>query len=79
MLYKGEQAIAGLPQINLGMPVGSVTAFMGATAPMGWLLCDGSTFDETEYPQLYSVLGTNTVPDLRGEFLRGANWIIKAV
>ena len=62
MLYKGTQAIAGLPQINLGMPVGSVIAYMGTTAPMGWLLCDGSTFDETEYPQLYSVLGSNTLP-----------------
>lgn len=52
--------------------VGVVVAYMGEEPPDGWLLCDGSEFDETEYPKLYKVLGKNTTPDLRGEFLRGA-------
>ena len=55
-----------------GMPVGSVTAYFGSTAPTGWFICDGTdttgTADElqTNYPALYALLGnTNVLPDLR--------------
>jgi hypothetical protein len=55
-------------------PAGTIVAFGGTTSslPPGWLLCDGTTFDQTKYPDLYTVLGnSNTLPDLRGYFLRG--------
>lgn len=52
---------------------GEVTMFAGATNPSGWLDCDGATYAESAYPQLYAAIdsafisGTNfTVPDLRG-------------
>ena len=38
-----------------------------------YLYCDGSSFDSLSYPKLYSVLGTNTLPDLRGRTLWGSD------
>lgn len=36
----------------------------GLTYNRGWALCDGSTFDETKYPELYTALGnSNQVPN----------------
>lgn len=29
-----------------------------------WHVCDGSTFAQTDYPALYSVLGSTTLPDI---------------
>ncbi|MCT4600220.1 MAG: phage tail protein, partial [Marinifilaceae bacterium] len=56
---------------EIGVPIGSVQPFMGTTIPDGWMLCDGSTFSGTTYPELQAVLGSTTLPDLRGVFLRG--------
>lgn len=53
-----------------GVPTGTIIAFAGATAPKGWLLCDGTIID-AKYKRLRSIVGNNT-PDLRGRFLRGA-------
>ena len=63
-------------------PPGTVVAYMGTTAPAGWLLCNGASVSRTTYASLYAVIGnasgsadTNSfnVPDLRGRFLRGWN------
>ena len=62
-------------------PKGLITPFAGTTAPTGWLLCDGSTFSATAYPQLAAVLGNTYgavsgdnyyLPDLRGRAPIGA-------
>jgi microcystin-dependent protein len=62
------------------MPIGSITAFGGAAAPNGWLLCDGSLHNIADWPALYAVLGTTFggdglttfgVPDLRGRVPMG--------
>ena len=29
-----------------------------------WHACDGSTFSQTDYPDLYTVLGSTTLPDI---------------
>lgn len=61
-------------------PPGSILAFAGATAPAGYLLCDGSTVSRTTYPALFAAISTAygspdgstfKLPDLRGQFLRG--------
>lgn len=49
-----------------GVPVGAVVAFPNAVAnPAGFLKCDGTTFTQSLYPDLYQVLGNqNKLPDL---------------
>ncbi|MDA5607082.1 phage tail protein [Pasteurella multocida] len=49
-----------------GLPVGSVVAFPHAVAnPVGFLKCDGTTFTQSLYPDLYQVLGNqNKLPNL---------------
>jgi microcystin-dependent protein len=62
-------------------PVGSIIAFGGTTAPTGWLLCDGTSYSQGAYPDLYQVIAKNfggnatnfNVPDLRGRFPRGVD------
>lgn len=58
------------------IPVGSLQSYAGPNAPYGWLLCDGSAVSRTQYPDLYSALGTAygsgngsttfNIPDMRG-------------
>jgi len=40
------------------MPSGAVLPFAGATAPAGWLLCDGSPVSQTTYSSLFAVIST---------------------
>ncbi|WP_081642339.1 tail fiber protein, partial [Dickeya chrysanthemi] len=42
-----------------------------ATAPTGWLKCNGQSFDKKLYPRLAQVYPSGVLPDLRGEFIRG--------
>lgn len=51
-------------------PSGSLTAFAGATAPTGWLICDGSAVSQTTYASLYAVVGStyNTGGEGAGNF-----------
>jgi len=50
------------------MPVGSVIMYAGATAPAGYLECNGQS--TSGYADLATIVGAN-VPDLRGQFVRG--------
>jgi microcystin-dependent protein len=63
-------------------PAGITFPFAGATAPSGWLLCDGSAVSRTTYAQLFATIGTTfgvgdgattfNVPDVRGRAPIGA-------
>lgn len=55
------------------VPIGSITMWATATAPTGWLICDGSTFVAATYPALNTLLGGNTLPDLRDRVPVGAS------
>jgi len=63
--------------INLGLgegsalPVGVPVPWPAATAPGGWLKCNGAAFDKAKYPRLAVAYPSGKLPDLRGEFLRG--------
>jgi len=58
---------------NNGVPTGAIMPFVGATAPTGWVLCDGRSLTGINGSNnLIALLGNNNAPDLRGFFLRGA-------
>jgi microcystin-dependent protein len=56
---------------NALVPVGTITGYGGASAPTGWLLCDGASFSAVTYPNLNTVLGGTTLPNLVGRFPMG--------
>ena len=65
-----NELAAALQQVLV--PVGSILAFGGTTAPTGWLLCNGDPYDPSVYPNLYATIGnayggTTTAP-LRPDF-----------
>jgi microcystin-dependent protein len=62
------------------VPTGTVSMFAGSSAPTGWLLCDGSSFDSGTYSALASLLGdtygthsstTYYLPNLKGKVAVG--------
>ena len=67
-------------QINDSL-AGMIAAFAMASAPPGWLKCNGSAVSRTTYAKLFQAVGTLfgagdgattfNIPDQRGEFLRG--------
>ena len=61
-------------------PIGKVIPMALSTAPDGYLLCDGSTYTKSAYPDLYNALiGTSfivdansfTVPNIKGKVIVG--------
>ncbi|QOP64781.1 minor tail protein [Microbacterium phage DelaGarza] len=62
-----ERAASGPDVLN---PTGSMLEFAGATAPSGWLLCDGAVLDRSAYPTLFGVIGTayNTGGETAAQF-----------
>ena len=68
--------------VDQQIPAGALMPYVGATAPIGWLLCNGQSVLKSEYPDLWNVLssqnyGSTTtnfnVPDLRDRMPRGAS------
>ena len=60
-------------------PVGVICTFPNYDyIPLDYLICDGSAFNINVYPDLYRVLGSSRVPDMRGTFQRmldlGRGW-----
>lgn len=65
------------------VPPGVVYYSAATSAPAGYLLCDGSAVSRTTYSRLFAAIGTTfgagdgsttfNLPDLRDEFIRGAN------
>ena len=63
-------------------PKGMISPYGGASAPTGWLMCDGSAVSRTTYSALFAVIGTAygsgdssttfNVPDLLGRTPIGA-------
>jgi microcystin-dependent protein len=68
-------------RIPVGVPVGAVSAYAGATAPDGWLLCYGQAVSRTTYSALFTAISTTygtgdgsttfNLPDLRGRVVAG--------
>lgn len=66
---------AFLNNLGLGagsaLPVGVPVPWPLATAPAGWLKCNGAAFTASQYPKLAQAYPAMKLPDLRGEFIRG--------
>ena len=71
-IYDGNQwvNISGTPP-----PVGEIIMYPSYGAPPGFMLCDGRSIDQNVFPQLYALVGSKT-PDLRGQFIRGAQAVV---
>lgn len=66
------QAVPYAIHAQNGVPTGTIMAYIGSTAPEGWLLCDGTSFpDNATNAKLKALLGSTNTPDLRAMFLRG--------
>lgn len=66
---------------SIGSEVGSIVPWGGASAPTGWLECDGSAVSRTTYASLFTAIaatygagdGSSTfnLPDIRGRTIAG--------
>ena len=69
----GQKKIVPLTtDTGTGAPVGTLISQYKKVPMSGYLYCDGSTFDENDYPALYMYLGTNVLPDYRECVMVGA-------
>ncbi|HGN2987116.1 TPA: phage tail protein, partial [Proteus mirabilis] len=59
-----------IDEVN-NIPVGSPIPWSLATAPSGYLICNGQKFNKSTYPKLAVAYPSGKLPDLRGEFIRG--------
>jgi len=67
-----------------GIPIGTIIAYPAGAIPEGFLKCNGAAVARASYPDLFAAIGTTynqggettsqfRLPDLRGEFIRGAD------
>ncbi len=67
--FKGKKRI--LTEDDVNTPVGSPIPWPQPNPPSGYLTCNGQAFNKSLYPQLAAAYPSGTLPDLRGEFIRG--------
>lgn len=48
-----------------GLPLGTIIAMYDNVVPYGYLPCNGTQYDITQYPRLYLLLSSQYLPDLR--------------
>lgn len=80
-LADGAVTQAKIDPAVIFVPTGALLPFAGASAPSGFLLCDGSAISRTTYSGLFTAIGTAhgagdgtttfNVPDLRGRAIAG--------
>ena len=66
---KGQKGEPGSSGTNAQLPVGTIVAYGGNTAPTGWQICNGGAASSSA---LQTLLGQTNVPDLRDRFIIGA-------
>lgn len=76
-VYKSSTSTVSIFELNTvlsnkatvqAVPTGSVIWFVSLTPPSGFIICNGQS--TAAYPDLAKIVGA-TVPDLRGEFIKG--------
>jgi len=85
-----ERLLAGIGEGPVSVPIGAISAYGGAQAPAGWLLCNGQAVSRAAYAALFNVIGvtygsgdgatTFNLPDLRRRSPIGAGggWALGA-
>lgn len=81
-VYDGSQWVdiaQSTADLSNVLPAGIVSPYAGSVAPTGYLLCDGSAINRTDYSRLFSAIGTAygvgngsttfNLPDLRGRVI----------
>jgi microcystin-dependent protein len=79
---KRKNGTAGLVNVEGDIfMAGEIVHYAGASAPVGWLKCNGAAVSRSTYAALFAAIGTLygagdgtttfNIPDCRGEFLRG--------
>lgn len=80
IIRKGQYYGTGDIAMYSTAPIGTIMAFAGSTVPDTYLLCDGTSYEISKYPELYTAIGTTygqvdethfNVPDLRETVLVG--------
>lgn len=80
IIRKGQYYGTGDVAMYSTAPIGTIMAFAGSTVPDTYLLCDGTSYEISKYPDLYAAIGTTygqvddthfNVPDLRETVLVG--------
>lgn len=76
-----QQLNATVGGTNSFLPAGAIQLFAMSAVPSGWLECNGSAVSRTTYANLFAAIGetygagngttTFSLPDLRGQFVRG--------
>ncbi|WP_405376366.1 phage tail protein [Pseudobutyrivibrio sp.] len=80
-LYDSSKNLIAGGTLWADSPIGTILAFGGVTAPVGWMICDGTSLLRTSYPELFAVIGTAfgsadsthfNIPDMRESVPKGA-------
>lgn len=91
VLYYHNEMVGGdevqiVESVNESNPIGTIISFMGTSAPSGYLVCDGTEYQISQYNKLADFfqeqfgsssyfggdgIDTFAVPDLQNMFLRG--------
>ncbi|EJD6411306.1 phage tail-collar fiber domain-containing protein [Providencia huaxiensis] len=66
----GHIKVSGINDLS-DYPVGSPIPWPQSTPPVGYLICNGQSFNKASYPLLAKAYPSGILPDLRGEFIRG--------
>jgi len=66
---KGQKGEVGSSGTDAQLPIGTIVAYGGNSAPSGWQICNGGTASSSA---LQTLLGQSNVPDLRDRFIIGA-------
>ncbi|SUC47614.1 Phage Tail Collar Domain [Providencia stuartii] len=69
--HNGNLKASGSSDALTDFPVGAPIPWPQATAPSGYLICNGQAFNKTTYPLLAKAYPSGKLPDLRSEFIRG--------
>lgn len=70
LVVKGNVTVGDT--MHATVPVGTIMAFAGTTAPLGWVICDGHDLIGTQFQALRDVLGADTTPNMVGRTVIGA-------